>query len=78
MVFFDWLLSFGMFVVFVYLLIFGCVGSSLQHACISLVVAHGLLSSCGMQVFFSICGMQAPGRMGSVVVVCRLQSAWAL
>ena len=35
-------------------------GSSLQHVGFSLVVVCGLLSSCGVQ---------APGRVGSVVVV---------
>ena len=34
-----------------------------------LVVAHRLLSSCGVQ---------APGCMGSVVVACGFQSPWAL
>ena len=42
------------------------------------IVAHRFLSSCGVGVFLSSCGTQAPGHMGSVVVVRGFQSAWAL
>ena len=43
---------------------------SLQHVGFSLVVM------CGFSL--SSCGVQAPGRVGSVVVVHEFQSAWAL
>ena len=43
------------------------------------MAAHGLLSNCGVRVFFfSSCGVQAPGHVGSVVVVRGFQSVWAL
>ena len=51
--------------------IFRChVGSSLQHAGFSLVVA------CGFSL--SSCGVQAPGCVGSVVVAHEFQSVLAL
>ena len=40
------------------------------------VVACGIFS-CGTELLSS-CGAQAPGRVGSVVVVCGVHSAWAL
>ena len=44
-------------------------GLSLQHMGFSPVVAGDFLSSCGAQ---------APGSVGSVVVVRGVQSTWAL
>ena len=61
------------YVLFIYL---GCIGSWLRHAGSSVAVCElfaamcGLLSSCGMQVFFF--------SSLSLVVVHGLQSAWAL
>ena len=43
----------------------------LRRTGLSPVVALGLLSSCGVQVFSS-CGARAPERVGSVFVVLRL------
>ena len=68
---------------FLYFYFFGCIASSLRHTGSSLRhagpfgAACRLLPSCGVRVFwffflFSSCGVQAPGCVGSVVVVHRL------
>ena len=59
-----------------YLIIFGCVGSSLLHELFSSCSEQGLNTSCGAQA--SQCGVcscrraQALGLVGSVVVAPRL------
>ena len=55
---------------------FGCVGSSLLHAGLSLVVARGATVRCGARAShcggLSCCGARALGVRASVVEACRL------
>ena len=69
---------------YIYLFIYGCIGSSLLHAGFSLVAASGGCSSLRHVGFslggFSCCGARALSTRASVVVAQRLGccDAWAL
>ena len=68
---------------FIYLLIYGCAGSSLLHGLFPSCEEQGLPSSCGARAFhcsgFSLCGDRLSDRMTSVVAACELSSCgtWA-
>ena len=67
---------FVFFLTFIYVLIFGCAGSSLLLGLFSSCREWGLLSSCCVQAShcsgLSCCGAQALERAGSVVVASGL------
>ena len=58
--------------------LFGCIGSSLLHACFLQLWRAGTTLRCGVWAShcggFSCCGTQALGMWASVVVACRLSS----
>ena len=83
--FYIWVSNSLFYYLFIYLFIFGCVGSSLLRAGFSLVAASGGATlCCGAQAShcggFSCCKARALGARASVAVVCRLSScgSWAL
>ena len=59
--------------IFIYVFIFGCVGSSVLHRLLSSWGEKELISCCGAQAShsggFSCCGAQGLGHVGSVVAV---------
>ena len=69
---------------FIYLFIFGCVGSSLLCTGFLYLQRVGVTLRCGEQAShcggFSCCGAQALGAWASVVVACRLSGCglWTL
>ena len=71
----------NLFYLFIY---FGCIGSSLLHACFLQLWPVGATLHCGAQAShcsgFFCCGARALGTWASVVVACGLSScvSWAL